>query len=100
WLQPMLHEILQEIAARAPGGKSDRVLVVPVAFVSDHVETLSEINIEARALAVRLGLGQFEVMPALNESPAFIRALAGLVHRELRSGGSPLDNALHSQLTV
>lgn len=100
WLRPMLHETLQEIAARAPERKSNRVLVVPVAFVSDHVETLSEINIEARALAARLGLGQFELMPALNESPTFIRALAGLVHQELRSGGSPLDNAVHSQLTV
>lgn len=100
WLRPMLHETLQEIAAGSLNSKSARVLVVPIAFVSDHVETLSEINIEARELASHLGLGQFELMPALNDSPSFIRALAGLVHQELQPGGSALDNAVQSQLTV
>jgi len=55
------------------------VLVVPVSFVTDHVETLHEIDIEAREAAARLGISHFEVMPALNDSPAFIRALADLV---------------------
>jgi ferrochelatase len=100
WLRPMLHETLQEIAAGGPPAKSNRVLVVPVAFVSDHVETLSEINIEARELASHLGLGQFELMPALNDSLSFIRALAGLVLGELRPVASALDNAVQSQLTV
>ncbi|HET7840426.1 MAG TPA: ferrochelatase [Terriglobia bacterium] len=99
WLRPMLHETLQEIAARTVPAKSGRVLVVPIAFVSDHVETLGEIDIEAREQASQLGLGQFEVMPALNDSPSFIRALASLVLKEIRSRG-PLDNPLHSQLTV
>lgn len=75
WLRPTLDEALETLAKRGP----HRILVVPVAFVSDHVETLSEINIEARERANRLGLGQFEVMPALNDSPKFIRALADLV---------------------
>ncbi len=79
WLQPMLHETLQEIAA----GGARRVLVIPIAFVSDHVETLSEINIEARELALNLGITQFEVMPALNDSPKFIQALADLVLAEV-----------------
>ena len=56
-----------------------RVLVIPISFVTDHVETLAEINIEARALAHELGIAQFELMPALNDSPTFIRALADLV---------------------
>jgi protoporphyrin/coproporphyrin ferrochelatase len=98
WLRPMLHETLRELAS---GGQC-RVLVIPIAFVSDHVETLSEINIEARSLAARLGMGQFEVMPALNDSPKFIRALADLVLREV--GGSALapalDKAVHSEFTV
>ena len=55
------------------------VLVVPVAFVSDHVETLSEINIEAREEAAHHGIRRFELMPGLNDDPSFIRALAGLV---------------------
>jgi protoporphyrin/coproporphyrin ferrochelatase len=75
WLKPMLHEELHRLAAE----KTESVLIIPIAFVSDHVETLSEINIEARKLARHLGIHQFEVMPALNDSPKFIEALASLV---------------------
>ena len=79
WLQPFIHETLQEIAARG----AERVLVVPIAFVSDHVETLHEINIEARELAQNLGIQQFETMEGLNDSPSFITALADLVRRKV-----------------
>jgi len=75
WLEPSLTETLKALAAR--GAK--RVLIVPISFVTDHVETLAEINIEARELALHLGIEQFELMPALNDSPSFIRALADLV---------------------
>jgi len=61
------------------GSGTPRVLVIPISFVTDHVETLAEIDIEARALAAQLGIAQFELMPALNDSPTFIRALAELV---------------------
>jgi ferrochelatase len=56
---------------------------VPISFVSDHVETLYEINIEARKLAERLGIQGFRVTMGLNGSPTFIRALADLVLRAL-----------------
>jgi ferrochelatase len=79
WLQPFIHETLQEIAARGP----ERVLVVPIAFVSDHVETLHEINIQARERAETMGIQQFETMEGLNDSPAFIAALADLVLRKV-----------------
>jgi ferrochelatase len=79
WLQPFIHETLQEIAARG----AERVLVVPIAFVSDHVETLHEINIEAREQAEALGIQQFETMEGLNDSPSFIAALADLVLRKV-----------------
>ena len=75
WLQPMLHETLQELAAAG----TENVLVVPIAFVTDHIETLYEIDIEARAEAAALGLRRFEMTPGLNESPTFVRALADLV---------------------
>ena len=75
WLEPSLTETLKALAAR----DAKRVLVVPISFVTDHVETLAEINIEARELAEHLGIAQFELMPALNDSPTFIRALADLV---------------------
>ena len=75
WLQPTLDATLEDLASQ--GARA--VLVVPVSFVTDHVETLHEIDIEARETAQQLGISRFEVMPALNDSPAFIRALADLV---------------------
>jgi ferrochelatase len=82
WLQPALHTTLRQLAAQG----AERMLVIPVSFVTDHVETLHEINIEARELAEKLGVRQFETMPALNDSPTFIRALADLVMRAVMSG--------------
>lgn len=79
WLQPFIHEALQGITAAG----SERVLVVPIAFVSDHVETLHEINIEAREMAESFGIHQFETMEGLNDSPRFIAALADLVLRKV-----------------
>jgi len=79
WLEPSLTETLKMLAAS--GAK--RVLVVPISFVTDHVETLAEIDHEARELALRAGIEQFELMPALNDSAAFIRALADLVLSQL-----------------
>jgi protoheme ferro-lyase len=75
WLEPSLSETLRALAAQG----TERVLVIPISFVTDHVETLAEIDIEARALACQVGIRQFELMPALNDSPTFIRALADLV---------------------
>ena len=81
WLQPFLRETLQEIAARG----AERVLIIPIAFVSDHVETLHEINIEAREQAENFGISQFETMEGLNDSPLFVDALADLVLRKIRA---------------
>jgi protoporphyrin/coproporphyrin ferrochelatase len=75
WLQPTLRYTLRQLAAE----KVNEVCVVPVSFVSDHVETLGEIDHEARVEASRLGIRQFEMTQGLNDSPAFIAALAGLV---------------------
>jgi len=75
WLQPSLHRTLRELSAE---GVRD-VCVVPVSFVSDHVETLGEIDHEAREEAAGLGIRQFEMMSGLNDSPKFIDALAHLV---------------------
>jgi ferrochelatase len=52
---------------------------VPISFVSDHVETLGEIDHEAREQAAALGIQQFEMSSGLNDSPTFIAALADLV---------------------
>jgi protoporphyrin/coproporphyrin ferrochelatase len=75
WLQPSLRATLRELGAA--GAKE--VCVVPVSFVSDHVETLGEIDHEARELATALGIRQFEMSEGLNDSSPFIAALAELV---------------------
>jgi len=75
WLQPSLHATLRKVAAS--GAKA--VCVIPVSFVSDHVETLGEIDHEARREAAALGIRQFEMTSGLNDSPTFIAALASLV---------------------
>ena len=74
WLAPSLTETIERLAR---AGEKD-LLVIPIAFVTEHIETLHEINIEAREEAARLGVTQFEMMPAVGDSPTFIAALADL----------------------
>ena len=75
WLEPSLLDTLKTCAQNG----QRRLLVCPVAFVTEHIETLHEINIEAREEAQRLGIEQFEMVPSLNDSPLFVAALAHLV---------------------
>jgi ferrochelatase len=75
WLQPSLHATLRTLAGV---GVKD-ICVIPISFVSDHVETLGEIDHEARAEAAALGIRQFEMTSGLNDSPTFIAALTDLV---------------------
>jgi ferrochelatase len=75
WLQPSLRKTLRDLRA----GNIREVCVVPISFVSDHVETLGEIDHEAREVAYDLGIMQFEMTEGLNNSPTFIAALADLV---------------------
>lgn len=86
WLTPSLTGTLHDLASR--GRK--RFLVIPVAFVTDHIETLHEINIEAREEVEHLGVEQFEMMPALNDNPVFISCLADIVVRKVRGNGCGL----------
>jgi len=79
WLQPSLHQTLRQLSAE----RVREVCVVPVAFVCDHVETLGEIDHEARHEAQRLGFTQFEMSAGLNDSPKFIRALSQIVQEAL-----------------
>jgi ferrochelatase len=82
WLQPSLHTALRELAT----GKNREVCIVPISFVSDHVETLGEIDHEARAEAAKLGIKRFEMTSGLNDSPTFIAALADLVGNAIGVG--------------
>ena len=86
WLQPPLTETLEKLGQQ--GVKE--MLVVPISFVTEHIETLHEINIEAREEAERFGIATFRMMPAVGDSPLFIAALKDLVLRTLGiAAGSP-----------
>lgn len=77
WLQPSLTGTLERVGHEG----IKEVLVAPISFVTEHIETLHEINIEARKEAVKLGIETFRMMPAVGDSPLFIAALKDLVLR-------------------
>lgn len=75
WLEPSTEAKIAELAA----GGCRELLMVPLSFVSDHIETLYEIDIQYREEANVLGITDFRRTEALNSSPAFIYCLANLV---------------------
>lgn len=81
WLGPSTERVIEQLAKR--GQKN--VLVVPIAFTSDHIETLSELDIEYAELAHSLGMTGFTRAPALNARPEFLEALADIVFEHLQS---------------
>lgn len=79
WMEPDTLDVLDQLAAeQAPGA-----LIVPISFVSDHIETLQEIDFEMRMHAEKVGLPRFERCPSLNDGSDFVQALAGLVRHHL-----------------
>jgi ferrochelatase len=87
WLEPSTDEVLRLLART--GRK--QVLAIPISFVSDHIETLYEIDLlfgdEARALGL-----DFKRAPSLNTEPLFIEALAQLVDERLTATGTAAGN--------
>ncbi|MCM3878238.1 MAG: ferrochelatase [Thermoanaerobaculia bacterium] len=77
WIGPSTPEVLAELA----NAGEKQVLVVPIAFVSDHVETLYEIRMLFAGEAARLGIPHYAVAEGLNDHPEFIRGLAGVVEK-------------------
>lgn len=74
WMEPDTLDLI------AQAGEDKRsLLVVPVAFVSDHIETLEEVDVEFREHAEEHGVPWFGRVPALNARASFIEALAALV---------------------
>jgi ferrochelatase len=78
WLGP---DILEELGTLSANGV-ERVLVCPIGFVSDHLEILWDLDVEARERAEELGL-ELERIESLNDDSAFIAALAGVVRNAL-----------------
>ena len=82
WQGPSTEEVIKELGAK----KRKNVLVVGIAFTSDHIETLSEIDIEYGELAHEVGIANFKRAPSLNGEPLFQDALAEIVLEHLQSG--------------
>jgi protoporphyrin/coproporphyrin ferrochelatase len=82
WLGPSTEQVLRRLGAR--GHK--HVLVVPIAFTSDHIETLSELDREYGEVAHQAGITRYIRAPALNDRPLFLDALARIVRDHLTSG--------------
>ena len=79
WLQPFTSDVIVELGKQGV----DDVLVIPVSFVSEHIETLYELDILFRKVAADAGVENFRRVPALNSDPTFIRALADIVESTL-----------------
>jgi ferrochelatase len=82
WLEPSTSNMIEDLALR----NKKHLLIVPISFVSDHVETLFELDIEYRHVADKFEIKNYIVMQGLNDSALFVDALAVLVKEKIRSG--------------
>ena len=83
WLEPDLGDALRDLAGR---GVRDAV-VAPIGFVCDHIEVLYDLDIEARAVAGKLGIGFFRA-PTVGDHPSFLSTLAAVVRDTMPRPGS------------
>ncbi len=81
WLQPSTDDEIERA-----GHESVSLLVVPLAFVSEHSETLVELDVEYRELATSVGVPFYRRVPTQNDDPGFIAALGRIVRRALDRG--------------
>jgi protoporphyrin/coproporphyrin ferrochelatase len=91
WLKPYTEDALKELGEE---GIKD-LLVIPISFVSEHIETLQEIDIEYRELAEESGIDNFQRVPALDTHPVFIESLADLVQQSLDNQPYTFDRVTH-----
>ncbi|KAL4720058.1 hypothetical protein ACJJTC_014709 [Scirpophaga incertulas] len=83
WLQPYTDDAIK---AYAKQGRK-HIILVPIAFVNEHIETLHELDIEyCEELAKQAGVTQIERAAAPNDHPTFIAALADVVANHLKNG--------------
>src|SRR5207302_3145771 len=75
WLEPSTEAKLRELGA----GGVRQILAIPISFVSEHIETLYELDILYKHVAEEIGIPDYRRVPAFNCAPSFIKALAELV---------------------
>lgn len=81
WIEPSTEKTLEELSRK----KLEKVFIVPISFVSDHIETLYEIDIVYKKIANKMGLNLIRV-PSLNTSTKFIEALKSIVLESINGG--------------
>lgn len=82
WIGPSTDDEIRRAGAEGKG-----LIVTPIAFVSEHVETLVELDHEYAELAKAVGVAPYIRVPALGVAPEFIASLAGMVRQALASNG-------------
>uniref|UniRef100_A0A7S0Z4I5 Ferrochelatase n=1 Tax=Hemiselmis tepida TaxID=464990 RepID=A0A7S0Z4I5_9CRYP len=90
WLEPYTDDVLNKLGE----GGLENLVVVPLSFVSEHVETLEEIDIEYREVAEEAGIKNFKRVPALNSDPGFISCLADIAQEALEKPSLRVAEAL------
>ena len=104
WLQPSTGDVIQQLGRQGhkyvarrllpPWAACSRpcscfyryILAIPIAFTSDHIETLHEIDIEYAEDAEKADIAMFKRAPSLNDEPLLIQAQAEIVKDHLASG--------------
>ena len=81
WLKPSTDEMIRALAEK----RNKHLLVIPISFVSDHIETLFELDIEYRMVADEAGVENYIVMKGLNNSKTFVAALKELAVQALQN---------------
>lgn len=81
WLKPSIDEMIRGLAAK----RKKQLLVIPISFVSDHIETLFELDIEYRMVADEANIENYMVMKGLNNSKTFVAALKELAIQALQN---------------
>lgn len=77
WMQPYTDKVLAELPAQG----IRRLVVVCPAFVADNLETLEEMGMQGRETFLAAGGEHFELIPCLNHTPAWVRALTSIIHQ-------------------
>ncbi|PZD70764.1 Ferrochelatase [Acaryochloris thomasi RCC1774] len=96
WLQPYTNEAIQELADQG----TKELVVVPISFVSEHIETLEEIDIEYREVALEAGIKTFARVPAPDTDPVFIQALEEIVTQSLEEPPTFFSETVRPQKSV
>jgi ferrochelatase len=81
WLEPDILEVIESLWQEG----ERHIIIIPAGFVSDHVETLYDLDIDLKSQARNQGI-RFQRCPALNDDPFFIQALASIITGQVGNG--------------